>query len=420
MDITEILLSWIFPVFLATQVIYFLIGSVTILLNVSKKNIVSKSTPKCDRRISVLLPVYNERKELILETIESIRNSDYPDSLVEIYIIHEEDDATVNDYIEDLAVQTIEVDSDDAIWAYISELWQGPSPLPPNKARALTYALYTHEFYDVITVLDADTLIPPELFGQAIAGLEEYDVVQAKQTVRNVEDGWLPKLEAMGMAAWCDQVYTPTSVGPYQLLGKAYFLDADTLYALEGWNPYDITEDMALGLSAFTRGLDLGVLDIYIQDLCTVRYRDWVKQKKRWVSGPYRALQDYELPPVELVKFATYTLGMQLLSLVNVIGIPVGITMFVLYLVGYRHPDADLFTALFVVNLVYWLNYTWRGLRSWQRSTTGESGWRAWRFYLVSNMLTQPIYVALWSIPICLAVVDFVRGREGSFDVTPK
>lgn len=420
MAITEILRSWIFAVFLATQVIYFLLGTVTIFLNVSKKNIVSPSRPKFDRRISVLLPVYNERKDLILETIESIRASDYPEDLVEIFIIHEEDDATVNDFIEDLDVRTIEVDSDDDIWAHISELWQGPTPLPPNKARALTYALHTRQFYDVITVLDADTLIPSDLFGQAIAGLEVYDVVQAKQTVRNVEDGWLPKLEAMGMAAWCDQVYTPTSVGPYQLLGKAYFLEADTLYALEGWNPYDVTEDMALGLSAFTRGLDLGVLDIYIQDLCPVRYRDWVRQKKRWVSGPYRALRDYDLTLVESVKFATYTLGMQLLSLVNVIGIPVGVTMFILYLGGYRQPGAGLFTAIFVVNLVYWLNYTWRGLRSWQRSTTAEAGWRAWRFYLVSNMLTQPIYVALWSIPICLAVADYVRGREAAFDVTPK
>lgn len=411
---------WIFPIFLATQIIYFLIGTVTIILIFGKKNIVSPTPSKRDRRISVLLPVHNERKEIIQETVDSIRASDYPEDLVEIFVIYEENDATVNDYIDELAVRTITVDLNHEIWEHISEIWKGPTPLPPNKARALTYALYTHQFYDVITVLDADTVIPPDLFGQAIAGLEQYDVVQAKQTVRNIEDGWLPKLEAMGMAAWCDQVYAPTSVGPYQLLGKAYFINADTLYSLEGWNPYDITEDMALGLSAFSRGLDLGVIDLYIQDLCPVRYRDWVRQKKRWVSGPYRALRDYDLTPVETLKFATYTLGMQVLSLVNVVGVPVGVTMFLLYILGYRYPEAAVYTPIFLVNLLYWVNYTWHGLRAWQRSSPGETGLGAWRFYLVSNMLTQPIYVALWAIPISLAIKDFVLGRETSFAVTPK
>ncbi len=112
-----------------------------------------------------------------------------------------------------------------------------------------------------MTVFDSDTQVPLDTFELAVAGLTEYDIVQAKQTVRNVDDGLLPLLESMGIAAWSDLIYTNSAGGPYQLLGKAYFVPAGVLYDLDRWQLDAVTEDMALGVAAHERGCTLGIID---------------------------------------------------------------------------------------------------------------------------------------------------------------
>jgi len=37
----------------------------------------------------------------------------------------------------------------------------------------------------------------------------------------------------------------------FQLLGKGYFLESETLFDTFGWNPYSNTEDMTLGLDLY-------------------------------------------------------------------------------------------------------------------------------------------------------------------------
>ena len=273
----------VFAAFVGTQAAYFLINTLAIaFLYTRPEHVVPEESPTEYPQLHVLMPVYEEPGAIVEGTLENIYASAYPRDHLSVTLIHEADDTRVAGYLDGLrraAIQNgvefraievdrdqIEVDTPGTSWLNTGQ----PDPAPRTKAAALRYAFRTRAFDpdDVVTVFDADTRAPPELFALGVRGLEDYDIVQAKQTVRNREAGWLPRLEAMGIAAWSHIIYPRTSGGPYQLLGKGYFTTVDTLEALDDWHPASITEDMRLGLDASAAGYSLGVIDRYVQDLC--------------------------------------------------------------------------------------------------------------------------------------------------------
>lgn len=407
--------------FVFSQSYYFVLGLAMFTLYLTPPNRVPRRDPDSQLPITILIPGYKEPRSVLMDTIRRVRAADYPTDHIEIYVIYEEDDDVMGAYVDQLGTNTLRVREDDtAIWQRIEDDWPADDPPPQNKARSLTYALYRLDLEGVVSVLDADTIVPPDLFTRACVGLEEYDIVQSKQSVRNLEDGLIPAAEAMGMAAWCTNVYAHTTRGPYQLLGKAYFLDADILYDLRGWNPYDPTEDMALGVHAYIQGYSLAVIDRYILDLCPSRFRDWVNQKKRWVSGPYRSLPNPNLRWIERYRFAVTTIGQQLLCAVNVIGIPAGVAVFVLTLLGVEFPTSPLIVIILGFNALHWAYYTVQGYRAWGSLDLVHGNWARLKFHLFSNAITQMVYATFWVVPIVMAIVDLLRGERTTFEVTPK
>ncbi len=383
------------------------------------------------RRIRVLVPIYRESPAVLAETLDDIASQRYPTANVSVYVVHEPDDPTVPAIREaasaredDLAVEFVAVDRTALAADRAPGDWTfSGTGIPRTKAAALTYAFTTLSFAadDVVTVFDSDTQVPLDTFELAAAGLTEYDIVQAKQTARNVADGWLPLLESMGIAAWSDVVYTNSAAGPYQLLGKAYFVEAGVLYDLDRWQLDAVTEDMALGVAAHERGYTLGVIDRYVQDLCPADLEAWIRQKRRWVRGPYRHLLTPGWSGLERGRFWAGTVLTQLLAVTNVLGLPVGLAVLWLTLTGSAGtvvPASML--ALVAFNGVVWCYYGWRSYRAAWDAVAFDGRWEQVRYSLLSNPVTQALYATLWTVPICLALADAVRGVAPTFDVTPK
>ncbi|WP_199243357.1 glycosyltransferase family 2 protein [Halopenitus persicus] len=444
----EPLLPVILGVFVATQVVYGLINlSVASLLYSQPINVVEdgraiafdrgdaeSETVERDRirPVHVLLAVRNERRAVIEETIADVFAQEYPTESIHVYVIHEADDDVVGGYVDDLAASAAERGWDvvphqvdqEGLSYYLqanARLIAGDF-VPQTKAAALTYAFASLSFEpdDVVTVSDADTKLPPDTFRLAVGGLEEYDIVQAKQTVRNVSDGWLPTLEAMGIAAWSDAIYARTSTGPYQLLGKGYFIGVSDLYALGAWDPDAITEDMTLGVAAYLRGYRLGIVDRYVQDLCPSDLGDWVRQKRRWVGGPYGHLFRDEFTLQERVRFWTFTVANQALSVANFVGVPVGMVVAWTAIAGSGVALPTAVTVLVAFNLLCWAEFTRRTYAATRRAVPLETRREKVRFYLLSNPLTQAIYAGIWAIPIVSAVWGTLHGAAPTFEVTPK
>ncbi|MFB6161449.1 MAG: glycosyltransferase family 2 protein [Haloferacaceae archaeon] len=421
--------------FVVSQSLYFLVNVLDVLLVLPRGvNRVEERPSSRKRPVHVLIPVYEEPRALLEETIERVYESDYPDDMITVHVIYERDDETTTAFVDDFVHESIfrgwtvrKVAVDRSVLAgHVTgtnyQWYTDPEEVPRTKAAALTYTFLTQSFApdDVITVLDVDTLVPADLFELAVSGLETYDVVQAKQTVRNVEDGVLPLLESMGITAWVDIVFPKLSKGPYQLLGKGYFLEARTLYDLDAWEIEEITEDMALGFTAYRQGYDLGVVDRYVRDLCPSDFGDWRRQKERWVSGPYRYWLVEGLDRLDYLRLWTFTFGYQLRSVTHVVGVPAGLAVLALALAGAGIPFTLPLAVVTGANLVYWVAYTALSYRATEAAVPFRSRARKAGYYLLSNPLTQVAYNALWTIPIAVTAFRVVRGEMPSFTVTPK
>jgi cellulose synthase/poly-beta-1,6-N-acetylglucosamine synthase-like glycosyltransferase len=428
-------LEVLFVLFVLSQSLYFLVNLLDVLLILPRGvNWVEERSPSRDRQVHVLIPVYEEPRALLKETIERVYESDYPDDRITVHVVYERDDEVTGEFIDEFvrdgifrgwSVRKVAVDRS-VLAGHVTgtnyQWYTDADDVPRTKAAALTYTFLTQSFAptDVITVLDVDTIVPRDLFARSVAGLETYDVVQAKQTVRNVEDGALPLLESMGITAWADIVFPKLSKGPYQLLGKGYFLEAQTLYDLDSWEIEEVTEDMALGFAAYREGYSLGVVDCYVQDLCPGDFGDWRRQKERWVSGPYRYWLTEGLDRLDYLRLWTYTFGYQLRSVTHIVGVPVGLAVLALSVGGVGVPFSLPLAVVTFANLVYWLAYAVLTYRATEAAIPFRSRTQKVVYYVLSNPVTQVAYNALWTLPIVTTAVQAFRGEMPTFTVTPK
>ena len=420
MSIDAIFLTGIYILFVFSQSFFFVGNLVFVHFLLRDSNPVRVSEDFVPQQITVLIPIYHERKDIIENTIEALQNIDYPSNLVSVNILYEADDTIVSEYIDELPVQSIAVKKDTTAWEKMTEVWSDGTPFPATKGRALTYAFFEKRFEGVVTILDADTIIPDDLFQFGVSGLETYDIVQSKQTVENIDDGWLPFLEGMGMAAWSNNIYPRTATGPFQLLGKGYFFDSSTVYALSGWDPYNPTEDMDFGFRAYKNGFTLGVIDRYIRDLCPADFDTWLTQKKRWVRGPYDILLNPELSTRERFKFAESTLMNQLVSIVNIIGLPTGLFVILFFALGEQFEFPLLFVGILATNFLVWSVYSYGMYKAAFNAHADQKTSDRLRWFLLSNPVTQSVYAIIWTFPIVYAIVDSIRAVPSEFIVTEK
>lgn len=434
MDWEGVFVILLLATFVGTQGMY-LVGGLVVdwLVLFGARQTVKSPADRRDESIAVLVTLYQEPRPVVEATLSQLARQDYDLTNVRIHLVYEVTDPIVSGYVDDLVatnvhglnLETFAVDhTDETLLDRMRVNWpfERDEPTPRTKAFALASVYHSIAFDDdeIVTVFDADTLVAEDLFALAVSGLEEYDIVQAKQTIRNIDAGLLPKLEAMGMAAWSTIVYPRTARGPYQLLGKGYFLRARMLKRVRGWQPDEITEDMAFGVAAYKQGLRLGILDSYVQDLCPADPGAWIRQKRRWLGGPYRVLGRQPLSTPERARLIGVTMVNQAVSLNTLLGLPVGIVVFVLIVTGAEFSFPLWLTLLVGFNLVNWGFYSLAGYRATLQgvefATRGQKLW----FFIVSNPLTQSVYACLWSVPLLLAAWDHVTGAPAVFEVTPK
>lgn len=431
----QILFVGLIVLFIISQSIYFINNLLVDLMVYPASRTIVEEVDSIDVHpsIHILLPLYREPRSVLEQTLEGLARLEYPTEKLHLYLITEADDDVVHAYLEtfiaDAAWSGITIEHhtvrQSTIASYVEEgSWElSGDAVPRTKASALKYAFRTLSLpaEDVVTVFDADTIVPADTFRLAVSGLDTYDVVQAKQTVRNHGSGWLPRLEAMGIAAWCHVLYGRTTRGPYQLLGKAYFFRVEDLWSISDWRIDAITEDLTLGLDAYQAGYSLGIVDRYIQDICPSNFSDWVSQKRRWVAGPYPYLRGQDFDARELFRFWTYGISNQVVALVNIVGVPAGILYFLFWLAGFDLYYSPVLVVVLAVNFLNWCYYSAETYRATVDAIEFTSTKERALFYLSSNPITQLVYSMLWAIPVTLAIWDYLwSSAPDEFHVTPK
>ncbi|PGF17391.1 hypothetical protein CP556_15665 [Natrinema sp. CBA1119] len=381
------------------------------------------------RRIRVFVPLSGSQREALEETLASIAGQSYPVDRVSVSVITGPGEPAVAELTDALEAGrasglTVELVETVAAIRAAGQTAGDPTRTDRGDSRVGTdtiseaFATLSVDDDDIVTVVNSGTRFPVDAFELAVAGLAEDDIVQAKRTAGNVGDGLLPLLESAGSAIHSDLLFANSNTGPYRLLEEGYFLPADVLADLEDWRRDGATGSMPLDAAAFRRGYTLGILNRYVRTRCPTGIDEWVREKQRQVSEPYRRLRAPNWSAFDRLRFVTGTGLTHLLAVTNIVGIPVGLVVALATVAGWLSLS-PLLAALVAYNAVVWAYYSVRSARAAWQAVPFESRWARLRYSLLSNPFTQALYATLWAVPLALALRDAVTGDESSVSGTP-
>jgi cellulose synthase/poly-beta-1,6-N-acetylglucosamine synthase-like glycosyltransferase len=91
---------------------------------------------------------------------------------------------------------------------------------------------------------------------------------------------------------------------PMPLGGTSNHFRTEALRAIEGWDPFNVTEDADLGIRLARLGLRVATLDSTTYEEATVAFGDWLRQRSRWMKGYAQTWLVHMRNPARLLRHA--------------------------------------------------------------------------------------------------------------------
>lgn len=296
--------SWIFTLFLAMQLIYFVVifFRFGISLAGSQFEFIQTVTPEEVRALedknlplyTILIPVYKEAA--ILPTlIKALKEIDYPKDKLDVLFLLEEND-----------LETIRVVQN----TKIPENWKPlilPDYLPKTKPKACNYGLQFARG-EFVTIYDAEDIPDPDQLKKALIAHAKIGpsclVVQAALSYYNWNQNLITALFTLEYAYWFDYLLPGLEYFnlPIPLGGTSNHFNTRLLRELGAWDPYNTTEDADLGMRGYATGLKIGVINSTTFEEANSQYWNWVRQRSRWLKGYMQTALVYNRHPIRAMK----------------------------------------------------------------------------------------------------------------------
>ena len=241
---------------------------------------------------SILLPMYHEAATLP-NIAQALRSIDYPLSKLDIKLILEHDDDETIDKAKELGLEGI------------FEIIRVPDSLPKTKPKACNYALHFCRG-ELATIYDGEDAPEPDQLKKAVIAFrkapENTAVIQARLNYFNVAENWLTRMFPMEYSLWFD-FYLPALDAlriPIPLGGTSNHFKMDVLREMEGWDPYNVTEDCDLGVRLTQAGYRVGVLNSTTFEEANNSIPNWIRQRSRWLKGYMQSYLVHMRSPIKL------------------------------------------------------------------------------------------------------------------------
>lgn len=226
---------------------------------------------------SILCPLYKEA-HVVPQFLEGISKIDYPKDKLDVMFLLEEDD-----------VETIEAFGQMTLPFYARTVIV-PDSHPKTKPKACNYGLaYAKGKY--LVIFDAEDIPDPLQLKKAVIGFQKVpaDVkcLQAKLSYYNARQNLLTRFFTAEYALWFDitlpGLQSLNSALP--LGGTSNHFETANLHELEGWDPFNVTEDADLGVRLFQQGYRTAIIDSTTYEEATSVSKNWLRQRSRWLKG---------------------------------------------------------------------------------------------------------------------------------------
>ena len=247
---------------------------------------------------TLLVPLYREAN-IANKIIPRLDALDYPPDKLDIKLLLEEDDRATRDAVARMNLppryETIVV----------------PDSLPKTKPKACNHGLLRARG-EYCVIFDAEDRPEPDQLKKAVLAfrLAPPDVacVQAKLNYYNARQNLLTRWFAIEYATTFD-IFLPGlqyARIPMPLGGTSNHFRTGILRELDGWDPFNVTEDCDLGVRIYRAGYRTRMIDSTTWEEACSRLGGWLRQRSRWVKGffqthlvharnPFRALRQLGL-----------------------------------------------------------------------------------------------------------------------------
>jgi cellulose synthase/poly-beta-1,6-N-acetylglucosamine synthase-like glycosyltransferase len=231
-----------------------------------------------------LLPIYTVLVPLLRETgvveglVRSLSALDYPAAKLEIVLVLEASDIDTQ-----AAVRALQLPASFRIVVV-------PDAPPQTKPKALNYALQFARG-EYVVVYDAEDRPQPGQLRRALEAFRsrpsDLGCVQARLNIYNPRASWFTRQFTIEYSALFDAIL-PALVRlslPVPLGGTSNHFRRETLVAVGGWDPFNVTEDADLGFRLARQGWRTTVLKSTTWEEAPATFGRWFRQRTRWLKG---------------------------------------------------------------------------------------------------------------------------------------
>ncbi|GCE14976.1 glycosyltransferase [Tengunoibacter tsumagoiensis] len=245
-------------------------------------------------KYTILCPLYRE-VEVVPQFIKAMEALDYPVEKLQILLLTEEDDQETRDAISQMHVPS-----------HFS-LITVPAGEPRTKPRACNYGLI-QATGDYIVIYDAEDIPDPLQLKKAVLTFAKQGptvaCVQAKLNFYNPNQNLLTRWFTAEYSLWFDLTLPGLQRAglPLPLGGTSNHFRAETLRMLGAWDPFNVTEDCDLGQRLAHYHLKTAVLDSTTYEEANSQFRNWLRQRSRWIKGYMQTYLVYMRKPSQYLR----------------------------------------------------------------------------------------------------------------------
>jgi glycosyltransferase XagB len=350
---------------------------------------------------TVLVPAYRE-PEVVGGLLAALGRLEYPPDRLDVKLLLEADDH-----------RTMEAVAGIGDLPFLEVVLVPPSE-PRTKPKALNYGL-TLARGELVTVFDAEDDPDPLQLRRAALAMARLgpDVVclQARLSYANADQNLITKWFTAEYTMWFTLFLPGLSAlgAPIPLGGTSNHFRRGALTELDGWDPFNVTEDADLGLRIARAGWEVRVLDSVTLEEANSDFVNWAKQRSRWYKGYLQTWLVHlrrprqvwrELGPRAFLQTNLFVGGTPLLALLN----PVFWVMTLVWFVGHPVGIRELFPApVYYAGLLCWALGSFVVIYMMVVSVR-----LARRPELLITALVAPIYWIMMSIAAVKAAVQLV------------
>lgn len=243
---------------------------------------------------TILCPMYKEAK-IIPSFLDAISKLDWPKNKLDVQLLLEEDD-----------LESIQAAKDWGLPNYVRAVVV-PHSQPKTKPKACNYGLNIAKG-EYLVIYDAEDIPDPKQLKKAYLAFQRVDrnvvCLQAKLNYFNPHQNFITRLFTAEYSLWFD-VVLPGLQGintNIPLGGTSNHFRIDDLKTLEGWDPFNVTEDCDLGVRLFMEGKKTAVINSTTLEEANSKFKNWLRQRSRWIKGYMQTYLVHMRNPYQLAK----------------------------------------------------------------------------------------------------------------------